>query len=147
VTAPLPRLPKLLAVALKAGGLDVVMKLSKQFGGQQLKLPPRCGDSHPLVVAAGRKVADAICAEAGGIGKFDFPKGAASLQRLALDELLTREPPATLNEIAASLGITHRRAAQLKDQLEAGQAPAAPRSRRKVDPRQIDIEDMLHKGE
>jgi hypothetical protein len=148
MTAPLPRLPKLLAIALKAGGLDAVLKLARAFGGKQMTLPTRCGDNHPLVVAVGRKVADAICGQAGGIGKFDFPRGTRSLQRLALDELLDRDPPATLNEIAEALGKSHRQAANLKRAREhGGTKPAAAPQRRIVDPRQIDMDGTWNRDE
>jgi hypothetical protein len=146
MTAPLPRLPALLGIALRAGGLEAVRKLVREFGGKSMTLPKHCSDGHPLVALVGRKVADAICERAGGVGKVDFPRGVRMLQRLALDDLLAAEPPATLNEIASALGVTHRHAARLKEAREAGgNESLAPAPRRKVDPRQIDIDDYLTK--
>jgi hypothetical protein len=146
VTAPLPRLPKLLAVALKAGGLEAVEKLVRHFGAKQLKVPHRCGDHHVLVAVAGRKVADALCIEAGG-SVVEFPRGVRTMRRLALDELLDRDQPASLAEIAAALDVSRRHAVRLKvaRNVEPAGVAQAPKRKAASDPRQLDIEDFARR--
>jgi hypothetical protein len=143
VTAPLPRLPKLLAVALRAGGLEAVEKLVRAFGAKQLKVPHRCGDHHVLVAVAGRKVADAICDQAGG-SVVEFPRGVRTMRRLALDELLDRDRPASLADIARALDVSRRHAVRLKVARNAEPAatpPVAATRKAANDPRQLDLED------
>ena len=127
-------LPRLLAIAGKVGGITAVRGLAKAFGGRRTSIPKKAGDNHPLVIAAGRKAADAIMREYGG-EDVQFPKGKRALTRLVLLELTGK----STNQVAMALGVTYRQALRLK----SGGVKDGTISRRAADTRQFDIEDYL----
>lgn len=137
MSATLTALPRLLEIAGRAGGLDAVRGLSKAFGGKRAFIPKKAGDNHPLVVAAGRKAANAVMREYGG-EQVQFPKGKRALTRLVVEAMADK----SANAVGMALGVTYRQAQRLKKQ---GGVEAPPR-KPKGDPRQIDIDDILKRA-
>lgn len=135
MTDALASLPELLTIAAKAGGTEAVKGLARVFGGKRAWIPKKAGDNHPLVVAAGRKAANAIMKEYGGL-QVQFPNGKRALTKLVVEEMAGK----SANAVAKALGMTYRHAQRLKRQ--GGHAAPEPR-KRAVDKRQIDIEDFI----
>lgn len=141
-----PSLPHILYAAAEAGGPEAVLKLAKAIGGRRFYIPsqppPR---NHPLVLAAGQKVADAVVKVAGG-RLVDFPKGAHAVHTMMAAKIIA--DGGTNEDIRAATGITYRTAARLRAQLKQGldwgrlKGLKVERSGR-GDPRQIDIDEWL----
>lgn len=137
----------MLQCALDAGGMEAALGLARAFGGQDIyipKLPERHGDNHPLVVACGRKAAEAIMRQFGG-KPFEVPTMRSLRRPLALAMLAQGLPH---NQIAKATGLSSRDVRRMSEYLKMGIAPgnmpAVRRIRAKpVDPRQIDIEHFL----
>lgn len=145
------KLPRLMAVVCKAGGMEAVEKLADAFGGKLVYIPTRdgCPDNHLLVLAAGRAVADALCSAYGG-NMLEFPRGNDTLRLYLVAGMLAEDKHTSLNQIAAALGISWRQARRLRKQVggrtklaKALAEIVAPR--RKVG-RQFDLEDWLQAG-
>ncbi len=135
-----PDLPELLAVAFEAGGIAAVIGLSKAFGGKRVFIPKGARDDHPILIAAGDKGGRAVVQRFGG-EQVQFPKGKRALTRLTVEAM--KDAPA--NEIADALNVSYRHVGRLKAQQakHGAMGTAAPKSRRVVDSRQIDMDDLL----
>jgi hypothetical protein len=135
-------LPDVLAVAYLAGGWPAVQGLARAFGGKRICIPKKAGDNHPLVVAAGRKAADAIMRRWGGEPggrRFQVPRATHSLRLLVIQAF----PEDKLNQLVDRLGVTYRYAMKLRQEARLEKQAPAPRPSRRCDPRQIDFEDLL----
>jgi hypothetical protein len=139
----MPALPALLRIAFDAAGIDAVLKASAALGGKRIYIPREIRPNDPLTLAMGADAARAISAAYGG-EYVEFPKGAAAV-RLHLVIGLTQNR-ASANEIAKAMKITYRQARRLRKLARAmkGLPPIKVRERPR-DPRQIDIEDYLHR--
>lgn len=142
------KLPRLMAVVCKAGGMDAVEKLADAFGGKLVYIPNRdgCPDNHLLVQAAGRAVADALCSAYGG-NTLEFPRGNDTLRLYLVAGMLAEDENTSNNQIADAVGCTWRQARRLRKKVRGrtklAQALAeivAPR--RKVG-RQLDLVELL----
>lgn len=142
--SPFAHLPEALRLAAEAGGIEAAVGLARALGGKTVHIPLRAGAAHPLVVAGGRKAADAIMRQFGG-EKMQFPKGGNLVRHALAAEVLSSED-GSLNKAVEVSGLHVRTVMRLKLQLKNGAAimPAGkPRAARAADPRQMDIEDML----
>lgn len=143
------RLPKLLALACKVGGMDVVQKLSDAFGGKLMYIPPvdACPDTHVLVQVAGRAVADALC-KVYGATPVEFPRGDRVLQLYIAAQMF--EDGASNNQVAVALGTSWRQARRLRQRLRGRDKVVAALAeitvRRKKVSEQIDLEEWLQAG-
>lgn len=139
-------LPKLLAVACKAGGFDAVQRLAEALGGKLVYIPSlkACTDNHILVQAGGRAAADALCA-AYGPSNVEFPRATKTL-KLYLAAALFAEGKSN-NQVADTLGCSWREARRLKKRLR-GKDPVARALAQVTNPPkkeelQLDLEDYL----
>lgn len=139
-----PRLPDVLRLVYKHGGADCLVALSKTIGGKRFSIPKHPSDSHPLVQGCGRKVADAVAREHGGV-VMEFPTGRNVVNLLLARTIL--EGGGTTNDLVESLHVHFSTAKRIRNRLKKTGIPqldvAPVKLRRKIDPRQTDIEDLL----
>lgn len=146
MTAADLKLPRLMAVAFKVGGIGAVQKLSDVFGGKLAHIPLKenCSDRHILVQTAGRAVANALCDAYGG-GSVEFPR-AQKVLRLYLAAGLV-ENGASNNAIVDALDVSWREARRLRKRLKGrdalARALAELRPPSTKESRQTDLEHWL----
>ncbi len=134
-------MPELLRVAADAGGIEAVRGLARALGGKRVYVPKTAGDNHPLVLFGGRPAAEAIMKAIGG-EHVEFPKGEAAI-RFTIAVAMVEQDKSD-NEIAQGAGITYRHARRLRALIKLGGTVRSGKRRgRKIDPRQIDIEELL----
>ncbi|HEY2070693.1 MAG TPA: hypothetical protein VGG48_14140 [Rhizomicrobium sp.] len=145
MTSPARRhLPDVLQIAFDAAGIDAAVRLAELLGGKSIYVPKKAGPSHALVVAGGRKAADAIMA-AYHSTRIQFPKGGNLVRHIKAAEVLAAEGGSLSKAVDAS-GLHTRSISRLRKRIKAGEeiaASAVKAPSKKRDTRQIDIEDLL----
>ena len=121
-------------------GMDAAQDLVRLFGGTRLWVPLRWTQEHELNrlgEAHARRLIDVF-----GNSVLDVPRRLLTAGGLStvIDELLA--DGMEHNEIARLVGCSQRTVSRRQN---APRAAGAAASRRKVDPRQIDIDDLLAK--
>lgn len=135
---------RVLVLIAHAAGVDAAKNLVRHFAGRRLYVPrQRMPDNHEIVVGIGRAGAEALRDEFGG-EEIIVPMG----RDLQLDIAAAAVENATGSKryaISKALGVSYTTAKRLLRKLRSDvpNAPQSPAQRRRSDPRQIDIEDLL----
>ncbi len=108
------RLPHLLRVIVKAAGVDAAAAMVAAFGGQQIYIPAKASDNHPLVRVGGRMAADALIKERGG-EHLVFPKRGLDPRRLKVFSML--KAGASVNQVVRASHLSQRQVNRLKARL------------------------------
>jgi len=133
-------MPKTLREVVDYCGMDVALALVAEFPGARLWIPTVWRLNHELTARLGEKAARSLIDNFGS-SLLEVPRSVLTpagrqrvIRQLAADDMPRRE-------IARQLGITQH---QVEVLLRGDDiSPSSPGRRRKVDPRQIDIDDLL----
>lgn len=135
---------RVLVLVANAAGVGAARNLVKHFARRRLYVPrERMPDNHEIVVAIGRRAADALRDEFGG-EHIIVPVG----RDLKLDvaaEAVENATGSKREAIARALGVSYSTGRRLLKKLRAGlhEQSSMPPKRRRGDARQIEIEDYL----